>query len=281
MGSSDFRALKNAAVADDCRRVVFPHRAVVVLFVKVVIDEPDDGGDASGGLRDALHRAVVGGEKIGVFHEIADTVTGQDHLGRDQEIRPWWMASSIAAQILAALSISPPIGSIQQLDGPRTLVVAGMPRSLLAGAPCVMCTHCRVLASLSTAPVASAFRRKDAGAVNLPPKPHAVASIIFRRARSPRRALRAPTLPPTPPRMSVSPRECRTPVSVVEAVDQMAERKRRRRRERGLGLTLEHPVGRTRGEHGAARRAEPLIDDFTARADDLQPHHAVLLWRGP
>ena len=62
-----------------------------------------------------------------------------------------------------------------------------------------------------------------------------------------------------------SPRECRTPVSpVVEAVDQMAERKPRRRHERGLGLTLEHPVGRTRGEHGAARRAEPLIDDFSA-----------------
>src|SRR3712207_7712716 len=44
-----------------------------------------------------------------------------------------------------------------------------------------------------------------------------------------------------------------------------------RRGERHGRVPLEHPVGGAGGEHRAARIAEPVIDDFAARADDLEP----------
>ena len=79
-------ALQDPPVADDGGGVVLAHRAVVVALVQVEVDEADHGGDAARRLRDALDRPLVGGEEVGVLDEVADAVTGQRHLRRDDQV---------------------------------------------------------------------------------------------------------------------------------------------------------------------------------------------------
>src|SRR5207237_5471015 len=50
-------------------------------------------------------------------------------------------------------------------------------------------------------------------------------------------------------------------------------------REGFLGLPLEYPVARPCRQHRASRRAKPLVVDLSARANELEPDDAVLLWR--
>src|SRR5215510_9527494 len=53
----------------------------------------------------------------------------------------------------------------------------------------------------------------------------------------------------------------------------------RRRTERLPGLSLKDPAGGSGREHRPARHAQPFINDFAPRPDQLQTEDAVLLWR--
>ena len=54
---------------------------------------------------------------------------------------------------------------------------------------------------------------------------------------------------------------------VLQAVNQVVERRRARPAQTARPRPLEHPVGRARREHRAAGRAKPLFDDLAAAAD--------------